>query len=66
MQLALCFGKTIANETFVVDLAKCHTLLMAGATGPGVNLVGFKCVMTSLLYKKHPAEFKFVLIDPKK
>ncbi len=65
MQLPIAFGKTINNETFVVDLAKMPHLLMAGATGQGKS-VGLNAVLTSLLYKKHPAEVKFVLIDPKK
>tara|TARA_R110000868_G_scaffold104694_2_gene288597 strand:+ start:6385 stop:8757 length:2373 start_codon:yes stop_codon:yes gene_type:complete len=65
MQLPIAFGKTISNETFVVDLAKMPHLLMAGATGQGKS-VGLNAVLTSLLYKKHPAEVKFVLIDPKK
>ncbi|HBO29666.1 MAG TPA: cell division protein FtsK, partial [Leeuwenhoekiella sp.] len=57
--------KTISNETFVVDLAKMPHLLMAGATGQGKS-VGLNAILTSLLYKKHPAEVKFVLVDPKK
>jgi S-DNA-T family DNA segregation ATPase FtsK/SpoIIIE len=65
MQLPIAFGKTISNETFVVDLAKMPHLLMAGATGQGKS-VGLNAVLTSLLYKKHPAEVKFVLVDPKK
>ncbi len=65
MALPIAFGKTISNETFVVDLAKMPHLLMAGATGQGKS-VGLNAVLTSLLYKKHPAEVKFVLIDPKK
>ncbi|SHI98668.1 DNA segregation ATPase FtsK/SpoIIIE, S-DNA-T family [Arenibacter nanhaiticus] len=65
MQLPIAFGKTISNETFVVDLAKMPHMLMAGATGQGKS-VGLNAVLTSLLYKKHPAEVKFVLIDPKK
>ena len=63
--LPIAFGKTISNETFVVDLAKMPHLLMAGATGQGKS-VGLNAVITSLLYKKHPAELKFVLVDPKK
>lgn len=63
--LPIAFGKTISNETFVVDLAKMPHLLMAGATGQGKS-VGLNAVLTSLLYKKHPAEIKFVLVDPKK
>ena len=65
MQLPVALGKTISNETFVVDLAKMPHLLMAGATGQGKS-VGLNAVLTSLLYKKHPAEVKFVLVDPKK
>jgi len=65
MELPIAFGKTISNETFVADLAKMPHLLMAGATGQGKS-VGLNAVLTSLLYKKHPAEVKFVLIDPKK
>ncbi len=65
MALPIALGKTISNETFVVDLAKMPHLLMAGATGQGKS-VGLNAVLTSLLYKKHPAEVKFVLVDPKK
>ncbi len=65
MQLPIALGKTISNETFVVDLAKMPHLLMAGATGQGKS-VGLNAVLASLLYKKHPAEVKFVLVDPKK
>ncbi|MBV1888130.1 MAG: DNA translocase FtsK [Urechidicola sp.] len=65
MELPIAFGKTISNESFVVDLAKMPHLLMAGATGQGKS-VGLNVVLTSLLYKKHPAEVKFVLVDPKK
>ena len=65
MQLPIALGKTISNETFVVDLAKMPHLLMAGATGQGKS-VGLNAVLTSLLYRKHPAEVKFVLVDPKK
>ena len=65
MELPVALGKTISNETFVVDLAKMPHLLMAGATGQGKS-VGLNAVITSLLYKKHPAEIKFVLVDPKK
>ncbi len=65
MALPIAFGKTISNETFVVDLAKMPHLLMAGATGQGKS-VGLNAVLTSLLYAKHPAEVKFVLVDPKK
>ncbi len=65
MELPVAMGKTISNETFVFDLAKMPHLLMAGATGQGKS-VGLNAVLTSLLYKKHPAEVKFVLVDPKK
>jgi len=65
MELPLALGKTISNETFVIDLTKMPHLLMAGATGQGKS-VGLNAVLASLLYKKHPAEVKFVLIDPKK
>ncbi|WP_299007489.1 DNA translocase FtsK [uncultured Tenacibaculum sp.] len=65
MQLPIALGKTISNETFIVDLAKMPHLLMAGATGQGKS-VGLNAILTSLLYKKHPAEVKFVLVDPKK
>lgn len=65
MELPIAIGKTISNETFVFDLAKMPHLLMAGATGQGKS-VGLNAVLTSLLYKKHPAEVKFVLVDPKK
>ena len=65
MDLPIVLGKTISNETFIVDLAKMPHLLMAGATGQGKS-VGINAVLTSLLFKKHPAEVKFVLVDPKK
>jgi len=65
MELPIAFGKTISNETFVVDLAKMPHMLMAGATGQGKS-VGLNAVITSLLYKKHPAEVKFIFVDPKK
>lgn len=65
MELPIALGKNISNETFVVDLTKMPHLLMAGATGQGKS-VGLNAVLTSLLYKKHPAEIKFVLVDPKK
>ena len=65
MELPITLGKTISNETFVVDLTKMPHLLMAGATGQGKS-VGINAILTSLLYKKHPAEVKFVLVDPKK
>lgn len=65
MELPMALGKSISNETFVVDLAKMPHLLMAGATGQGKS-VGLNAILTSLLYFKHPAEVKFVLVDPKK
>ena len=65
MELPMALGKTISNETFVVDLAKMPHMLMAGATGQGKS-VGLNAILTSLLYSKHPAEVKFVLVDPKK
>ena len=65
MELPLALGKSISNETFVVDLAKMPHMLMAGATGQGKS-VGLNAILTSLLYSKHPAEVKFVLVDPKK
>ena len=64
-ELPFVLGKTIANETFIADLAKMPHLLMAGATGQGKS-VGLNTIITSLLYKKHPSQVKFVLIDPKK
>ncbi len=63
--LPIALGKTITNEVFMVDLAKLPHLLVAGATGQGKS-VGLNAIITSLLYKKHPAELKFVMIDPKK
>jgi DNA segregation ATPase FtsK/SpoIIIE, S-DNA-T family len=63
--LPIILGKTISNEIFVADLAKMPHLLMAGATGQGKS-VGLNVILTSLLYKKHPAQIKFVLVDPKK
>lgn len=63
--LPIALGKTISNETFVADLAKMPHLLMAGATGQGKS-VGLNAILVSLLYKKHPAQIKFVLVDPKK
>lgn len=63
--LPIGLGKTISNEPFVADLAKMPHLLMAGATGQGKS-VGLNAIIASLLYKKHPSELKFVLIDPKK
>ena len=65
MDLPLALGKTITNEVFMVDLAKIPHLLVAGATGQGKS-VGLNAIITSLLYKKHPNELKFVLVDPKK
>lgn len=63
--LPLAFGKTISNEVFMVDLCKMPHILVAGATGQGKS-VGLNAMITSLLYKKHPSELKFVLVDPKK
>ncbi len=65
MDLPVVFGKTISNEIFTADLAKMPHLLMAGATGQGKS-VGINAILTSLLYKKHPSELKFVMVDPKK
>ena len=65
MALPIAFGKTISNETYVVDLTRMPHLLMAGATGQGKS-VGLNAILTSLLYKKHPSQVKFVLVDPKK
>ncbi|MEI7596221.1 MAG: DNA translocase FtsK [Bacteroidota bacterium] len=65
MDLPIVLGKTITNETFTFDLAKMPHLLMAGATGQGKS-VGLNAILTSLLYKKHPSELKFILVDPKK
>lgn len=65
MELPIALGKTISNETFVTDLTKMPHLLMAGATGQGKS-VGLNCILASILYKKHPAQVKFVLVDPKK
>lgn len=63
--LPVCLGKTIANEVFIADLAKMPHLLMAGATGQGKS-VGLNAIIVSLLYRKHPSELKFVMVDPKK
>ncbi|VBB48363.1 Cell division protein FtsK/SpoIIIE [uncultured Paludibacter sp.] len=63
--LPVVFGKTITNEVFMVDLTKMPHLLVAGATGQGKS-VGLNAIITSLLYKKHPSQLKFVLVDPKK
>jgi S-DNA-T family DNA segregation ATPase FtsK/SpoIIIE len=65
MELAIALGKTISNETFVFDLTKMPHLLVAGATGQGKS-VGLNAIIASLLFKKHPAQLKFVMIDPKK
>ena len=65
MELPLALGKTISTETFVVDFSRMPHLLMAGATGQGKS-VGINAIITSLLYKKHPSEIKFILVDPKK
>ena len=64
-ELPVALGKTITNEVFMVDLAKAPHMLVAGATGQGKS-VGLNAIVTSLLYKKHPSELKFVIIDPKK
>lgn len=64
-ELPIALGKTISNETFVTDLARMPHLLMAGATGQGKS-VGLNAILVSLLYKKHPSQIKFVLVDPKK
>lgn len=64
-ELPICLGKSISNEIFVADLAKMPHLLMAGATGQGKS-VGINAILVSLLYKKHPSQLKFVLVDPKK
>ena len=65
MELPIALGKTMTNEVFMVDLAKAPHMLVAGATGQGKS-VGLNAIVTSLLYKKHPAELKFVIVDPKK
>jgi S-DNA-T family DNA segregation ATPase FtsK/SpoIIIE len=65
MELPVVLGKTISNEIFCVDLAKMPHLLMAGSTGQGKS-VGLNAILVSLLYKKHPSQVKFVLVDPKK
>lgn len=65
MELPVVFGRTISNEIFMMDLAKMPHLLMAGATGQGKS-VGINAILASLLYKKHPSELKFVMVDPKK
>jgi len=65
MELPIGLGKTISNESYVVDLTRMPHILIAGATGQGKS-VGLNAILTSLLYKKHPAELKFILVDPKK
>jgi len=65
MDLPVVLGKTISNEVFITDLAKMPHLLMAGATGQGKS-VGLNILLTSLIYKKHPSQLKFILVDPKK
>ena len=65
MEIPLALGKTISNETFIVDLTKMPHLLVAGATGQGKS-VGINSILTSIIYKKHPADVKFILVDPKK
>lgn len=64
-ELPIAIGKTVSNETYVTDLTKMPHLLMAGATGQGKS-VGLNAIIASLLYKKHPAELKFIMVDPKK
>jgi len=64
-ELPIAFGKTISNETYVVDLTKMPHLLVAGATGQGKS-VGLNAIIASLIYKKHPSQLKFVFVDPKK
>lgn len=64
-ELPIALGKTISNEAFVIDLAKMPHLLVAGATGQGKS-VGLNVILTSLIYKRHPSQLKFVLVDPKK
>ncbi len=65
MELPIALGKTISNEVYIADLAKMPHLLVAGATGQGKS-VGINCILASLLYKMHPSQLKFVLVDPKK
>lgn len=65
MDLPIALGKTITNEIFIVDLAKMPHILVAGATGQGKS-VGLNAIIASLIYKKHPSQLKFVLVDPKK
>ncbi len=64
-ELPIALGKTISNETFIIDLAKAPHMLVAGATGQGKS-VGLNAIISSLLYKKHPSQLKFVMVDPKK
>jgi S-DNA-T family DNA segregation ATPase FtsK/SpoIIIE len=64
-ELPVALGKTISNEVLIIDLAKMPHLLVAGATGQGKS-VGLNVILTSLLYKRHPSQLKFVLVDPKK
>lgn len=63
-ELPIAMGCTISNDVFIADLAKMPHILVAGATGMGKS-VGLNAIVTSLLYKKHPSELKFVMIDPK-
>ena len=65
MDLPIAFGRTISNEVFITDLTKMPHLLMAGATGQGKS-VGLNAIIASMLYKKHPSQVKFVMVDPKK
>ena len=65
MELPVALGKTISNESLITDLTKMPHLLMAGATGQGKS-VGLNAILVSILYKKHPSQVKFILIDPKK
>ena len=65
MELPVALGKTISNESLITDLTKMPHLLMAGATGQGKS-VGLNAILVSIIYKKHPSQVKFVLIDPKK
>ena len=65
MELPIVLGKTISNEVYIADLTKMPHLLMAGATGQGKS-VGLNVILTSLLFKKHPSQLKFILVDPKK
>ena len=65
MELPVALGKTISNDTLITDLTRMPHLLMAGATGQGKS-VGLNAILVSILYKKHPSQVKFVLIDPKK